>query len=225
MGKHPAGMSVPPGEGANREVPFFSSLEEMRREGFVPFTLGPLYVLGNIDFNIMARFAGETMTDVYLEDHFEIDFEHVIIRLSGKPYDKRMFGLRDSLYAKFSAWLKTHETVNRKDDLYFRPIVVGGALLDPFVKTLNVSAPKPEAIDVWTISSNKGIAVPKTHIEQLPHPVFKEGEAEELREVNREEYLRRLPKPVTAPPAIKLTKKPADPSIVLRGKEVLGEPF
>ncbi len=65
--------------------------------------------------------------------------------------------------------------------------------------------------------------MPKTHIEQLPHPIFKPGEAEELKQTARGQYLARLPRPLTAPEKIILQRKPADPVVVTRGKLVLGE--
>jgi len=221
MPEHPADMNAPiqPGR-KDSKLGMVGSLDEMRREGYVPFTFGPLYVYGNVLFDITARFAAETM------EHLDLtffDFQDFSIITLPDPYDHRLFAMNDESYSRFSEWLKTVEIVDREARKFCVPICVGAAITDPFMRQLAVTVPRPELIDVWTVSSLTGMAVPTTHIEQLPYPIFKPGEAEQLKEVSRAEYMARMPRPATAPDAIILHRKPADPTIVVRGKFILGE--
>ena len=214
-------MTVPiqPGR-SDEKLGMVASLAEMRKEGYVPFTYGPLYVFGGIPFDIVARFAAETMEEPDLTYY---DFQDFQIITLPDPYDHRLFAMNDEAYSRFSKWLKTVEIANRETREYGLPLCVGAALMDPFMRQIAATVPSPEVIDVWTMSAMSGMAVPKTHTDQLPYPIFKPGEAEELKEKARDEYLARMPKPVTAPDKIVLQRKPPDPSVIVRGKHVLGD--
>jgi hypothetical protein len=221
MPKHPADNNAPIQPGRKDEkLGMVASLEEMRKEGYVPFTYGPLYVYGNVPFDIVARFGAETMEEV---DLTFFDFQGFSIITLPDPYDHRLFAMRDESYSKFSDWLKTVEIADREAKKYCVPRCIGSAIMDPFMREMAITVPRPEVIDVWTVSAMAGIAVPETHIEQLPYPIFKPGEAEELKRTARDEYLARMPKPLTAPNQIVLQRKPADPAVITRGKLVLGE--
>lgn len=221
MPEHPADMNAPiqPGR-KDSKLGMVGSLDEMRKEGYVPFTFGPLYVYGNVPFDIAARFNAETLEhlDLTFFDFLEFSF----IRLP-KPYDHRLFAMNDESYSRFSDWLKTVEIVDREARKFCVPLCIGAAVTDPFMRQLALTVPRPELIDVWTVSALSGMAVPMTHIEQLPYPIFKPGEAEQLKETARAEYLARMPQPATAPDIIELQRKPADPTVVVRSKLVLGE--
>lgn len=200
---------------ADRKIHLFGSLEELRKEKLVPFTLGPLYVFGNIPFDIIQRFVDETGSD---PRRSYVEFENFrFVALNG-PYGHMLFTMHDETYESFAKWLETVEITDTPGKRFFRPLRTAAACMDPYMRHLNVQTPVPEVIDVWTISATNGMIVPETHSESLPYPIFKPGEAEELA---REEFLRRLPRPTSAPEMITFKKLAPHPNIVLRGKQLL----
>jgi hypothetical protein len=192
------------------------SLAELRKEKWVPFTLGPLYVFGRIPFDIIARFATEVSVRVYVTYIDFTDFQ--IVALNG-PYGYKLFAMNDAAYPEFVEWLETIEITDREGGRFFKPMRTGASLMDPFMRHIGVEAPTPEVIDVWSVNGTTGMIVPETHVENLPYPVFKPGEAEEL---TRDQFLKRMPKPVTAPERINFKKKPPMPNMLIRGKQMLG---
>ena len=202
----------------------FTSLRELRSERLVPFTYGPLYVYGQVPFSILDRFAEEEDVKPHL---IFFDFPFTIIQLpyrlpDGKlsPYPYRLFAIVDTVYEAFCRYMRTVEIAHRDIEYLALPRRMTAALLDPFMRVLEISVPAPEIIDIWTVSTTKGMAVPTTHIETLPYPIFKPGEAEEL---TREEFLRRLPRPVMASLTIVLGRQPPEPQVLVLGKELFQE--
>jgi len=195
-----------------KNIGMVGSLAELRKEGFVPFTHGPLYVYGGVPFDIIERFAMETLTECYTTNY---DFQEFEIITLPKPYNVRLFVMDDTSYPKFCAWLDTVEIVREEHKLFAVPRRVAAPITDPFMRYVNVSVPKPELIDVWTVSSMTESIKPKTHTEVLLYPVFREGEAEDLA---REEFLKRLPKPASAPLKIELQRDKPDPTVIVRGR-------
>lgn len=202
----------------------FASLRELRKDRLVPFTYGPLYVYGQVPFSILDRFAEEENVKPEL---IFFDFPFEIVRLPARlpdgrksPYPYRLFAIVDTVYEAFCNYMRTVEIAHRDIKYLAMPRRVTAALLDPFMRVLEVSVPAPEVIDVWTVSTTKGLAVPTTHIEMLPYPIFKPGEAETLA---REEFLRRLPRPATAPLVIEFRRQQAEPHVIVRGKELFQE--
>lgn len=202
----------------------FASLHEMRKERIVPFTYGPLYVFGRVPFSILERFAEDTGEEPHLR-FWDFPFKWNSLPTSlpdgnSSPYPFRLFGILDTVYEAFCKYMLTVEIAHRDIGYYAEPLRLTAPILDPFMRVLEVSVPAPEIIDVWTVSTNKGMAVPMTHIEVLPYPIFKPGEAEDLA---REEFLRRLPKPSTAPLVIEFGRRPPEPKVLVRGKELFQE--
>jgi len=216
MGDYPADMNVKPQlVQADRKLDMVASLHEMRKEGWVPFTLGPLYVFGRIPFDIIARFATETKLPIRVS---YVEFPNFqIIALNG-PYGHMLFSMNDEAYPEFVDWLDTIEVTDVEGGRFFKPLRASAPLMDPFMRTIDAETPTPEVIDVWSISSTSGMILPESHTETLPYPIFKPGEAEELA---RDEFTRRLPKPVTAPERITFKKLPPHPVVLVRGKQLL----
>jgi hypothetical protein len=71
-----------------------------------------------------------------------------------------------------------------------------------------------------TVIGLGGTIVPKTHVEYLTYPIFRPGEAADL---PRQEFLRRLPRPASAPMMVEFEKKETRPEIIQRGLMLLGE--
>jgi hypothetical protein len=206
--------SSPVSTGPGRQVGMFASLEEVRRERFVPFTFGPLYVCARIPFDTVQRFVAETDNECYVTN---FDFEFDIITLP-EPYCRRLFVMDDKTYPKYVRWIESVNVVNREEQLYAEPMRAAALILDPFQRMMARTIPAPGVVDVITVSTNKGIVRPRVYVEDLPYPIFREGEAEDL---EREEFLARLPKPASAPPKIYLEQVRANPLVQVRAKELL----
>lgn len=192
------------------------SLAELRRERFVPFILAPVYIYGGVPFNIVERFFIETSIEVFMT---AFDFQG--FDLVDLPESRSQLLVMDDIsYPYFCRWLETVELVNPTEKTFAVPRRLAAPILDPFVQMLGIKQPPPELVDVWCLSSVTHRMVPATHVEAVPFPVFKENEAEEL---TRQEFLKRLPKPTTAPNVIKLLRKPPDPGVVIRGTARLKE--
>lgn len=202
----------------------FTSLRELREEKFVPFTYGPLYVYGRVPFSVLERFVEDTGAEPHLHFwDFPFTWNALPTRLPDgrpSPYPYRLFGILDTVYKAFCEYMLTVEIVHRDIKYYAEPLQMTAAVLDPFMRVLNISVPLPEIVDVWTVSTNKGIATPATHIETLTYPIFKPGEAEIL---VRAEFLRRLPRPTTAPLVIEFGRRAPEPKVLLRAKELFKE--
>lgn len=200
-----------------RKLAMVASLAELRREHWVPFTLGPVYAYG-VPFDIVARFVAEYRGEFALS---YVEFDFMIAQLP-QPYDHMLFTMLDIAYAAFVPWFESVELIHREEQRYGRPIRTTAAIQDPFMAYIAAQQPKPELIDVWTVSHMGGTVVPAGHVETLPYPIFRDGEAAEL---SRAEFLRRLPTPKTAPSYISFTRVPPDIRVVARGKALLGERF
>jgi len=217
MGEHPADMNAKPGQtNEDRQLKMVASMLEMRREKWVPFTLGPLYLAGQLEFDVIARFCTETKHKVRVS---HIDFNDFKIFDMPGIFGHRILAMGDDTYHEFSEYMKSVEVIDRERRRYFQIARFGAPILDPFMRYLNVTVPRPETIDVWTAIGLGGMIVPKTHIEVLPYPIFREGEAEDL---SRKEFLSRLPHPATAPLIVEFEKRETRPEIVQRGMSLLG---
>jgi len=198
---------------ATREFQLVASLHELRDEKWVPFTLAPVYVHARVPFDIIRRFCADTGVEV---DVHYVDFDFQIIN-EPEPYNAKLFLMNDTAYNEFCNYMDFVELVDRERGVFTKIRRIGAPILDPFMRVTGVQ-PAPGFIDVWTVSSSLGFLMPRSHIEVLPYPIFREGEAEEL---DRAEFLRRLPQPTTGPTSIVLSWKPPEPQVVLLGRQHL----
>jgi len=223
MGEHPADMNAPlqlPRH--ERKFGMMGSLAELRKEEWVPFTLGPLHVYGKVTFDIPSRFFADTgfrpiMSWVDFGDFPLLTIPKVTPEQQW--HNHRLFVMDDMAYPHFADWLLTVEIINREEQRFTLPIRTAAPIMDPFMRFIGTATPTPEVIDVWSVSDMQCMLLPQTHVEQLPYPIFKEGEAEEL---SRAEFLRRLPKPTTAPASVTFRAASPDPRVIVRGHQALG---
>lgn len=201
---------------ASRQLQLATSLHELRQEKWVPFTLAPVYVHARIQFDIIKRFCADTGSEV---DVHYVDFEFQIIN-EPAPYNAKLFVMNDTAYNAFCDYMDFVELLDRSTGSFSKVRRLGAPILDPFMRVAGTQQPTPSFIDVWTISSMRGILLPQSHVETLPYPIFREGEAEEL---DRTEFLRRLPQPTTAPLSVVMVWKPPEPRVVLLGRKRLVE--
>ena len=184
----------------------------------MPFTLAPVYVHARLQFDIIKRFCADTGTDV---DIHYVDFDFQLIN-EPAPYNAKLFVMNDAAYNAFCDYMDFVELVDRASGSFSKIRRFGAPILDPFMRAVGAQQPSPGFIDVWTISSMRGLLIPASHVEVLPYPIFREGEAEDL---DRSEFLRRLPQPTTAPKSVILSWKLPEPHVVQLGRqrlEVLG---
>jgi len=200
-----------------QKLAMVASLAELRREHWVPFTLGAVYAYG-VPFDIVARFVAEYHGEFALS-YVEFDFQ---IAQLPEPYDHMLFTMLDVAYAAFVPWFESVELIHREEQRYGRPIRTAAAIQDPFMCYVAAQQPRPELIDVWTVAHMGGTIVPAGHVETLPYPIFRDGEAADLA---RDEFLRRLPTPQSAPQSITFTNKQSDIRVVARGRALLGGRF
>ena len=218
MSTHPGDMNAKPGQSKeDRHLQMVASMDELRKEKWVPFTIGPLHVFGRLPFDVIARFCAEVRRDVFVS---HIDFMDFQIFALPDVYGHRLFAMNDEAYPDFVKYLQSVEVVDREARRYFQIVRFGAAILDPFMRYLNTTVPRPEAVDVITVVGLGGMIVPKTHVEYLTYPIFRPGEAADL---PRQEFLRRLPRPASAPLIVEFEKKDTRPEIVQRGLMMLGE--
>lgn len=218
MNDHPADANATPGQTAeDLQLHMVASMDELRRERWVPFTLGPLYLAGQLDFDVIARFVSETKVSVSVS---HIDFNDFQLFAMPGELGHRLLAMNDDAYHAFAEYLMSVEVVDRERKRYFQIARFAAPIMDPFMRFLNVTVPRPETVDVWTAIGLGGMIVPKTHVEHLPYPIFKPGEADDM---SRQEFLDRLPKPATAPTLVEFERKETRPEIINRGLRLIGE--
>lgn len=201
-----------------KKIGMVASFEELRREKFVPFILGPLYYFLDLpmDASIVRKFVEEEeQADAC---HTEYDFEGSQLTRLPKPWTNRIWVLDDTRYPAFKLWLETFEFANVEHGMFAVARCTSAPLLDPFMRVVGTEQPRPELIHVWTPSTIHSFIKPRTHVEALGYPIFREGEAEDL---TRQEFLSRLPRPTSAPETVELTAGPAEPDVIVRGRERL----
>lgn len=198
---------------ASRQFQLVRSLHELRAEKWVPFTLAPVYVHARVPFDIIKRFCADTGVEV---DMHYVDFDFQIIN-EPPPYNAKLFLMNDGAYNEFCNYMDFVELLDREAGMFTKIRRLGAPILDPFMRVTG-QQPIPGFIDVWTVSSMGGILTPKSHIEVLPYPIFRRGEAEEL---ERAEFLRRLPQPTTGPTSIIMSWQPPEPHVVMLGRNRL----
>ncbi|HSN72089.1 MAG TPA: hypothetical protein VLT59_11295, partial [Steroidobacteraceae bacterium] len=145
-----------------------------------------------------------------------VDFDFPIIN-EPPPYHAKLFVMNDTAYNEFCNYMDFVELVDRAIGSFTKFRRLGAPILDPFMRVTGIQ-PAPGFIDVWTVSSTRGRLLPQSHFETLPYPIFRKGEAEEL---DRAEFLRRLPHPTTGPTSIIMAWQPPEPQVVLMGRQHL----
>lgn len=204
----------------SKKIGMVSSFEELRREKFVPFILSPLYFFLDLpmEVSLIRKFIEEEeQADAY---HTEYDFAGFPLTTMPKPWTSRIWVMDDTRYPAFKSWLESFEFMNRKIGMFAVARCTSAPVNDPFVRILDVEKPRPEIIHIWTPSTPHTFIKPLTHVETIAHPIFREGEAEDL---SRADFLSRLPRPVSAPDTIELVSSKPDPTVVLRASERAGE--
>jgi len=211
-------MSAAPDQSQpDRHMEMMSSFEEMRREKWVPFTMGPLYLSSRLPFDVIARFCEDTKMDVFVS---HVDFNDFQVFDMPGEFGHRVMAMNDEAYEPFVKYLCGIEVIDRERQRYFQIARFAAPIMDPFMRYLATTVPVPETIDVWSAIGLGGYFVPKTHVEIIPYPIFRPGEAQDLA---REEFLARLPRPVTAPTLVEFERKETHPEIIKRGLKLLGE--
>ena len=202
---------------AETKLAMLGSLMEARKEGYVPFTHAAIYVYGGVQFDIVGRFVNDTQEEVVMTHYDFQDFE--IINLP-QPFGSRLFLINDHAYPKFCSWLESVEMVHPEHKGFCVPRRMAAPIADPFMRLIGVEKPRPEVIDVWTVSTMAAHLGVASHSEAVPYPIFRPGEAEDL---ERKEFLKRLPSPTSAPEKVELIVKPPDPTVIARGRGRLME--
>lgn len=196
----------------SRTMGLFQNLEEARREGLVPFTFGPMYVVAQIPFDTVKKFIGESSIETVVT---YVDFPFPIITLPG-AYSRRLFLMNKEAYGPYVEWI-TNQTFAHSDKQFIaQPIHMAAAVLDPYQRLIKATVPVPELVYIISVTTNKGMVHTETHKEEVEGRIFRQGE---IKDLAPDEFYARLPKPVTAPPVIELKQTKPDPQMVRLANE------
>lgn len=196
----------------SKSMSLFQNLEEARREGLVPFTFGPMYVVAQIPFDTVQAFISES--DVPTSVAY-IDFSFPIITLPG-DYSRRLFLMNKEAYGPYVKWIMNQVFARSETGLLAQPIHLSAAILDPYQRMINTTKPVPELIHIVSVTTNRGMVRTVTHEEQVPMRLFRAGEVDDL---PPDEFYARLPRPTSAPALIRLEQTPPDPTMVTLASE------
>jgi hypothetical protein len=143
------------------------SLQDIRDNGFIPYIVGPLYVHGHVEHHVAGRFAFETERNAL---GTLITFEgHPIINC-GENWSDKIDVIDAESYEAFKQFMFGMTLANEKTGFVAVIRIVPAPLLDPFHTLYNKLAgqriiqPKPEIIDVFTVSTPKGFLRPQGNV-------------------------------------------------------------
>jgi hypothetical protein len=135
------------------------SFEELDKEGFVMFSLGPVYVFGGITDDLVAAYAAELKEglnqDVYATT---AQFDREVIKRCG-PWNGLLSVMDKPNFQQFKAWMLGLQFVNRKE----KEFQVVRHHLAPIVDPLKYDAGRgliASALPVFCLSGMRSQMVP-----------------------------------------------------------------
>jgi hypothetical protein len=137
----------------------FGSFEEANRDGYVLFSLGPLYVYASIQESIIDRFRSEHKDIEMKHDNIYFD-RNVVARCEKWNY---VLELMDrAVYPYFQQWMLAQIFMLREERNIIVPRRFLTPILDPFLFDKGIR--KPASMDVYTVSSMKKLLRPKCEV-------------------------------------------------------------
>ena len=154
------------------------SFEELRREGYTPFSLGPVYVYAGVQWDLVAKFYEEVGSEPVREANYDVakgkldvsmhklDVRGVHVRferpiISHCPGWSHVINVLDSdSFTHFKKWVLTQQFVNRAERKFYLIRHYSAPLLDPLILDTFGKA-SPEMMDLFSICGMKGSLVPK----------------------------------------------------------------
>jgi len=137
----------------------FASFAELRKEGLMPFTLGPLYVYADVHFSLINAFLDDERL-VRPRDtrggRFIFD-RPILARCEEWNYVVEVMDAPSFL--AFKTWMPTNSFVDRPGRRFCVPKQFPSPMLDPLALDLKGVA-VPEVLDVFTVSTTKVLLRP-----------------------------------------------------------------
>lgn len=136
-----------------------ASFAELRREGFMPFAMGPLYVYAHVHFSLIDAFLDDERL-VRPQDTRGGRFifgRPILARCEEWNYIVEAMDVPS--YLVFKNWMPTNNFVDRPGRRFCVPKQFPSPVLDPLaldLKGLGI----PEVLDVFTVSTNKVLLRP-----------------------------------------------------------------
>ena len=136
------------------------SFADIRREGFTPYTLGPLYTYGQLPTCLPAAFAKESQPGRPKEVRGAVLQLNRPILARCEHWNFFVEAMDTVLFPWFKNWLQAYQFVNRKAGTYCVPRFYMAPVADPFVfdKTGEIV---PESMDVISVTGLKCGIKPK----------------------------------------------------------------
>lgn len=128
------------------------SLEALLAEGFVAFTLGPVYVYAGVQESILERFAGDECVERALKRQVvagNIRFKHNVLSRC-EQWNVMLDVIDIESWGIFTGWLMSQTFLNRPDRRYYVTRHCHAALLDPLA--FDHGKRIPTSLDVFTVS-------------------------------------------------------------------------
>jgi hypothetical protein len=130
------------------------SLADLRKEGHVPYLLGPIYAYVGVREDIEARYAGENIKGPPEETYGRrFGFRHQVVTHCG-AWSCVLNSMEAVAYKWFRQWLIHQNFICREQGRFYVPRSNSAPVLDPFALERGLSV--PESLDVWTVSGMKG---------------------------------------------------------------------
>ena len=138
------------------------SMAKLYDEGYVLFSLGPLYIYAGINESIPIRFAGDECTQRALKDkpvrHTNISFDHGILARC-EMWNNTLDIMDAESYLCFKSWMLAQVFMNRVKKDVLVPRCCSAPVLDPLAFEINKQI--PTSMDVFCTSGMYSRIVPK----------------------------------------------------------------
>lgn len=141
------------------------SLAALEVEGYVMFSLGPLYVYAGVQESLPEIFAGDECTQKALKDKPVVsgicEFQHQILGRCEKWNNVLDVMPRDT-FDFFSSWMLTQVFINRVEKTVFVPRRMSAAVLDPLAYAKGKKI--PTSLILYSVSGMHSIVRPRGHM-------------------------------------------------------------
>jgi hypothetical protein len=139
------------------------SFEKLREEGFVIFSLAPVYIYAQVAESLPESFAAATGEDMKNRKgeilSTQIEFEHEVLKRC--PGWSNMLEVMDAnSYMWFKRWMSSLNFVNRDKKKFYVPKMFTAPILDPIQVDLGKVKPTPDHVDVFGLSGLSGVLKP-----------------------------------------------------------------
>lgn len=138
------------------------SFEELRREGFTPFALGPVYVYAEVGWSLPNQFASEEQKGRPEVHGTTMHFDRTVVARC-KECNNIIDIMDTPSFQWFKRWMIAQQFCNRqrKQFTVTRHYVV--PILDPITLDTQMLA-RPTTLDIFTVSGMRGSLVPVTGV-------------------------------------------------------------